>query len=60
MDAVTLLVGVLALLVSGYVLSDGSTWLPVLDLRWVLGGGAVLVGLLMLVASVTRGGKRPD
>ncbi|EHR49070.1 hypothetical protein SacmaDRAFT_0774 [Saccharomonospora marina XMU15] len=56
-DIVTLLSGVAALLVSAYVLSDGATWLPDVDLRWVLAGGAVLVGTLLLAASM-RGGRR--
>lgn len=55
-DVVTLLSGIAALLVSAYVLSDGVTWLPDMDLRWVLAGGAVLVGTLMLAASM-RGGR---
>lgn len=56
-DFVTLLSGIAALLVSAYVLSDGVTWLPEMDLRWVLAGGAVLIGTLMLAASM-RGGRR--
>ncbi|WP_197320707.1 hypothetical protein [Saccharomonospora sp. NB11] len=51
-DPVTLLAGVVTLFVSLYVLSDAHTWFPNLDLRWVLGGGAALVGVLMLVASM--------
>lgn len=50
----TLLFGVATLLVSAYVLSDGATWLPGLDLRWILAGGAILVGTLMLGASMRR------
>lgn len=56
-DPVALVAGVLTLLVSAYVLSDGASWLPVFDLRWVLAGGAVLVGVLMLAASL-RGGHK--
>ncbi|MEY7973122.1 hypothetical protein AB8O38_14095 [Saccharomonospora xinjiangensis] len=55
----TLLAGLATLLVSAYVLSDADTWLGQVDLRWVLAGGAVTVGLLMLAASVSprrRGG----
>ncbi|EID53781.1 hypothetical protein [Saccharomonospora xinjiangensis] len=48
----TLLAGLATLLVSAYVLSDADTWLGQVDLRWVLAGGAVTVGLLMLAASV--------
>lgn len=52
MDPMALGAGILTLLVSAYVLTDGTSWLPVADLRWVLAGGAILIGLLMLVASV--------
>lgn len=50
----TLVLGVATLLVSGYLLTDGVSWLPTLDLRWILAGGAVLVGALMLGASMRR------
>ncbi|NIH82603.1 hypothetical protein [Amycolatopsis viridis] len=53
----TLILGVATLLVSAYVLSDGAGWLPSFDLKWVLAGGAVFVGVLMLAASM-RGGRR--
>ncbi|GAA3807490.1 MULTISPECIES: hypothetical protein [Amycolatopsis] len=56
-DVVTLILGIATLLVSAYVLSDGASWLPSFDLKWVLAGGAVLVGVLMLGASM-RGGRR--
>lgn len=56
-DLLTLLAGIATLLVASYVLSDGATWLPVLDARWVLAGGAVLVGVLLLAGSL-RGGRR--
>ncbi|GHE95992.1 hypothetical protein GCM10017786_30650 [Amycolatopsis deserti] len=56
-DVFTLIIGIATLLVSAYVLSDGATWLPAFDLKWVLAGGAVLVGVLMLGASM-RGGRR--
>lgn len=56
-DVLTLTVGLGALLVSGYALSDGALWLPGMDLRWVLAGGAVLVGILLLTASL-RGGRK--
>lgn len=56
-DVFTLILGIATLLVSGYVLSDGAGWLPSFDLRWVLAGGAMLIGVLMLGASM-RGGKR--
>ncbi len=56
-DLFTLLAGVATLLISAYVLSDGDSWLPSFDLRWILAGGAVLVGVLMLGASM-RGGRK--
>lgn len=57
-DWFALLAGVATLLVSVYVLSDGSTWLPNMDFRWVLAGAAVLVGMLMLGSSVRCGGRK--
>lgn len=56
-DVITLLAGLATLLVSAYVLTDGALWLPPFDLRWVLAGGAVLVGALMLAASL-RGSRK--
>ncbi|NKQ58140.1 hypothetical protein HFP15_35305 [Amycolatopsis sp. K13G38] len=56
-DIFTLIVGIATLFVSAYVLSDGVSWLPSVDWRWVLAGGAVLIGVLMLGASL-RGGRR--
>ncbi|MEV6879574.1 hypothetical protein [Amycolatopsis sp. NPDC051128] len=55
-DFFTLIVGIATLLVSVYVLSDGASWLPRFDFRWVIAGGAVFVGLMLLGASF--GGKR--
>lgn len=54
-DVFTLIVGIATLLISAYVLSDGASWLPRFDFRWVVAGGAVFVGLLLLGASF---GKR--
>ena len=56
-DVFGLIIGIATLLVSAYVLSDGASWLPSFDLRWVLAGGAVLVGVLLLGASL-RSGRR--
>ncbi|WIV58690.1 hypothetical protein [Amycolatopsis nalaikhensis] len=55
LDVFTLIVGIATLLVSAYVLSDGASWLPRFDFRWVVAGGAVFVGLMLLGASF---GKR--
>ena len=51
-DIFTLIVGLVALVASAYALTDGSIWLPTIDFRWVLAGGALLIGLLLLVASL--------
>lgn len=56
-DLFTLVVGIATLFVSAYVLSDGASWLPSFNVRWVLAGGAVFIGVLMLGASL-RGGRR--
>ncbi|MFE6615471.1 hypothetical protein [Amycolatopsis sp. NPDC057786] len=53
-DVFTLIIGIATLLVSGYVLSDGSTWLPQFDFRWVMAGGAIFVGVLLLAASLRK------
>ncbi|WP_181775982.1 hypothetical protein [Amycolatopsis pittospori] len=53
-DVFTLIVGIATLLVSGYVLSDGSSWLPRFDFRWVMAGGAIFVGVLLLAASLRK------
>lgn len=53
-DPVTLVIGIGTLVASAYALTDGVTWLPGADLRWLLAGGAVLVGVLMLGASLKR------
>lgn len=53
-DLGTLVFGVLTLLASAYVLSDGESWLPSLDPRWVLAGVAGVVGILFLISSMGR------
>jgi hypothetical protein len=53
-DLLTMLAGIATLLMAAYVLTDGRTWLPSFDPRWLLAGGAVLVGLLLLGSSVRR------
>lgn len=57
-DVLTLLAGLGTLLVSAYVLTDGRIWMPELNFTWVLAGGALLVGLLLLGSSVRGGRKR--
>jgi hypothetical protein len=55
-DVLNLAMAVLTLTASAMVLAD---WRPPLDPRWLLAGGAVLVGLLLLLASVrpSRGNR---
>jgi hypothetical protein len=57
LDLITLFAGLAALVMAAYVLTDGKTWLPSFDPRWLLAGGAVLVGLLLLGTSVRRRSK---
>ena len=59
LDPVTLLFGIGALLVSATALTNGSGLLPGVDPRWLLAGGAVLVGLLLLVGTLRRPRDRP-
>ena len=54
LDPLTLLFGIGALLVAATALTDGSGLLPGVDPRWVLAGGAVLVGLLLLVGTLRK------
>jgi len=54
-DLFTLIAGIASLFVSGYVLSDGALWAPWVDPRWLLAGGAVVIGLLLLAVSLRRG-----
>jgi hypothetical protein len=54
LDPLTLLFGIGALLVAGTALTNGSGLLPDVDPRWFLAGGAVLVGLLLLVGTLHR------
>lgn len=55
-DPVALVAGIVAILVSVYIVTGGS-WFPSVDPRWLLAGAALLVGALMLLAS-TRSGRR--
>lgn len=56
-DLLAMIAGLGTLMVAGYVLSDGAMWLPSVSPTWLLAGGAVLVGLLMLGTSL-RGSRR--
>jgi len=60
-DVLTLVMGLISLAAASSALFHWTPPLPLLDPRWLLAGGAVLVGLLLLVASVRpprRGGPR--
>ena len=56
-DMLTLVAGIATLLVSAYVLTDGALWIPSLDPRWLLAGGALAGGLFLLMLSL-RGRRR--
>jgi protein-S-isoprenylcysteine O-methyltransferase Ste14 len=56
-DPVALIAGLATLGVAAYLVSDGSRWLPPIDPRWVIAGGALLVGVLLLALSL-RSGRR--
>jgi hypothetical protein len=53
-DPFALIVGIVTLVVSAYALSDGAFDLPAIDPRWLIGGGALFVGLMLLGASLRR------
>ncbi|GAA5125109.1 hypothetical protein [Haloechinothrix salitolerans] len=53
-DLFALISGVVTLLVAGYVLSDGASWLPDIDLRWLLAGAAAAIGVSLLASSLGR------
>jgi hypothetical protein len=57
-DLFTLVVGLAVLCASAYVITDGSSWLPSIDPRWLVAGGALVVGLLLLVLSSRPGRRR--
>lgn len=53
-DPFTLIIGVVALFVSVVAFTEDTGWLSALDPRWLLAGGAVLVGMLLLIGSLRR------
>ncbi|HWO67242.1 MAG TPA: hypothetical protein VNO31_45150 [Umezawaea sp.] len=53
-DVVALVFGLGAALVSVFVLTGGNNWPDFFDLRWVIAGGAIVVGLALLAGSVLR------
>jgi len=57
-DLLTGLAGIGTLLVSAYVLTDGALWVPDLNPTWLLAGGALFVGVLLLASSLRGNRKR--
>lgn len=53
-DVVAFVFGIGALLASAFVLTGGDYWPDFLDLRWVVAGGAIVIGLGLLAGSVLR------
>ena len=51
-DVLTLVMGLISLCAASSALFHWTPPLPLLDPRWLLAGGAVLVGLLLLIASI--------
>jgi uncharacterized membrane protein HdeD (DUF308 family) len=51
-DLLTLFAGLVALAMACMALANWVPSFPSLDPRWLLAGGAVLVGVLLLIASV--------
>jgi hypothetical protein len=51
-DVLTLIAGIGTLLVSAYVLTDGRFTIP--NPTWLLAGGALLVGILLLASSLRK------
>jgi len=51
-DPPALLVGLAALAVAVTVLVGSTSWLPSVDLRWVLASSAAIAGLVLLVGSL--------
>lgn len=56
-DIATMLCGIATLLASAYVLTDGAIWIPSLDPRWLLAGGALVVAAFLLIGTF-RGRRR--
>ncbi len=51
-DLLTLLCGIAALAVAATAIVGSTAWLPPVDARWLLAGGAMVIGLLLLVGSL--------
>ncbi|HEY9415852.1 MAG TPA: hypothetical protein VIQ30_13905 [Pseudonocardia sp.] len=57
-DLLTLVVGLMSLAAAVLILTGWIPQLRMFDLRWVLSGGAVVVGVLLLAASA-RSPRKP-
>lgn len=57
-DVLTLVVGLMSLAAAVLVLTGWIPRLPLFDLRWVLSGGAVVLGVLLLAMSARSPGKQ--
>lgn len=53
-DIVAFVFAIGTLLAAGYVLTDGNYWPDFLDPRWVLAGGAIVIGVGLLAGSLLR------
>jgi hypothetical protein len=53
-DPFTLIIGLGALFVSAVAFSGDTSWVSAIDPRWLLAGGAVFVGVLLLVGTLRR------
>lgn len=58
-DLLALLCGLAALAVATTAIVGSTAWLPPVDARWLLAGGAMVIGLLLLVSSLRPRRDRP-
>lgn len=58
-DPILLILGIVTLAVAGYIVGYGYVPFPHIDTRWLVAGGGLLVGILMLTASL-RPRRRRD
>ncbi|KAA2264652.1 hypothetical protein F0L68_06030 [Solihabitans fulvus] len=54
LDVFTMIAGIVTLMVSAYVITDGAVSLPMANPKWLIAGGATLVGILFLASSLRR------
>lgn len=53
-DPLSLIAGLGALAGSGYVFLEGPVWIGHVDPRWVIAGIAVVIGVILLAASLRK------